>query len=161
MTTAKDARIYVDGEAVGVGTAEVRQRGLPVDADVVVETPDGRRARATLERHFTLTTFAIGIVTYGVGFIVGWEYPDSLFVPLEERRDDTGSDWGSAGDDVWMRPPAGWRPPAEAPAEPPDDAPAEAPAEPPAEATPPAEQPPAEPSPGATTPAPPPAPTTR
>jgi hypothetical protein len=105
------ARVWVDGEMVGKGQGEVRQRGLPGRATVVVKTEDGRRQDATLSRSFTLTTFFLGFITYGVCWVACWEYPLSLAVTLPPgpgAQVDAYS--GRSAPDPWLQAPPGWQP---------------------------------------------------
>jgi hypothetical protein len=50
-----------------------------------------------------------------IGWGTVWEYPDNVYVELEEAA--PAADWG-AGDDAWNRPPPGWQPPEQAGQEP-------------------------------------------
>jgi hypothetical protein len=127
------ARIYVDGRMEGVGRAEVSQTGLPRTAVVIAKAPDGRSTTVQIKRRFTVGTFVLGLLTYGVCLLVCWNYPDSVFVPLEERATAA---WGD-GADPWLSPPAGWAPPAAPAAAPPPPATAPGETTPPPAAAPP------------------------
>lgn len=121
ITNDPDARIYVNGNMVGKGRAEVRKRGAPGSASILVKAGDGRRAETRMKRRFTLTTFIMGLYTYSIGLFTAWEYPDSVYVPLAEPAAARTNSWES-GDDVWLAPPPGWqeRAPAKTPAREPD-----------------------------------------
>lgn len=129
-TNDPGAKIYVNGRYVGKGEAEVRQRGTAGTASIVVKHSDGRVARSSMRRKFTATTFLYGLFTMYTGFIWAWEYPDAVYVPLEEPVTQRSTGWEST-EDRWTSPPAGWTPPPEPPPAP--DGP------PPAEPAPPAE----------------------
>jgi hypothetical protein len=116
------ARVWVDGDLVGRGQGRVNQRGLPGSATVLVKTEDGRRQQASMSRSFTITTFLLGFITYGVCWIACWEYPGSLLVEIPGGPVPSGGpappggyaigDYttapGSGGADPWLQPPAGW-----------------------------------------------------
>lgn len=109
LSNDRQARIFVNGEMIGRGQGTINKRGTSGDAQVVVKTPDGRSERQQISRSFTAMTFVLGLFTYGVCFIACWEYPDTVFVSLEERPQ---SSWEVGGaNDPWMQPPPGWTPP--------------------------------------------------
>jgi hypothetical protein len=111
------ARVWVDGEMVGRGQGRVNQRGLPGSATVLVKSEDGRRQQASMSRSFTITTFLLGFITYGVCWLACWEYPGSLLVELPGGAVPPGGPApggyatapGSGGADPWLQPPAGWQ----------------------------------------------------
>jgi hypothetical protein len=107
-----NARIYVDGEMVGRGTGEIRQRGLPGSAQVLVRTEDGRRQQQSVSRSFTVVTFLLGFITYGVCWIACWEYPGSVLVavPPPAGGYGPGPSGTAPGIDPWLQPPPGWQP---------------------------------------------------
>jgi hypothetical protein len=108
VTNVPDARVWIDGEMVGKGQGQVNQRGLPGSASVLVKTEDGRRKQATMSRSFTLTTFLLGFITYGVCWVACWEYPGSLLVELPVAAAPV--DYAAApAADPWLKPPAGWQ----------------------------------------------------
>lgn len=113
-TDDPNARVYVDGVALGRGSGEVSQTGLPGSAQVLVKAIDGRTARAEMRRQFGAGTFFLGFITYGVCWFACWSYPDSFHVPLAPATPGASS-WGDAtgatADDPWMRSPAGWSAP--------------------------------------------------
>ena len=104
-TNDPKARIFVDGEAVGIGKGKIRRRGFSHTAHIVVKAPDGRKATEQVEREFTLLTFAAGMFTYFVGWATLWEYPESVEVMLPEATIDSRPK--SSWDEVtspWMQP---------------------------------------------------------
>jgi hypothetical protein len=108
-------RIYVDGAMVGRDTGTVRLRGFPGSAQVLVKSDDGREQRQTVHRSFTVVTFLLGFITYGVCWVACWEYPGAVPVTLPPAGNFAT---GNAGADPWLQAPAGWQAPA-APAAPP------------------------------------------
>jgi len=105
ITPDRQARIFVDGELVGRGQAEVRKRGFPNSATIVAKSPDGRTGRQTMSRRFTFTTFAMGMYTYLTCMIACWEYPDTVFVYLDDEFANEGH---RRKVDPWTVPPPGW-----------------------------------------------------
>lgn len=117
VTTDPQARIVVDGETVGRGQGQIRQRGLPFSAQILVKTDDGREQRARAARSFTVVTFLLGFISYGVCWVACWEYPNVVFVDLPKRTggyepSPSASAAGAAtpGVDPWLAPPPGWQP---------------------------------------------------
>jgi hypothetical protein len=109
------ARVYVDGEMVGHGQGTIRQRGLPGSAQVLVMTEDGRRKQQSVSRSFTVVTFLLGFITYGVCWVACWEYPGSVAVALPAPAGGFAAQSGASGAggvDPWLQPPPGWHPPA-------------------------------------------------
>jgi hypothetical protein len=104
QTTRADGRIYVDGQLVGVGAAQIRRFGTPGSSTVEVRTPDGKRGRQTIQRRFTTMTFLGGLFTYAIGFFIFWEYPDNVLVEVAQADKEGGWEDGSA----WDRAPDGW-----------------------------------------------------
>lgn len=111
VTSDPAARIVVDGVTVGRGHAQVRQRGLPFSAQILVKTEDGREQRTRAERSFTVVTFLLGLISYGVCWVACWEYPDTVFVELAKPAGGyQPSSTATPGVDPWLAPPAGWQP---------------------------------------------------
>jgi hypothetical protein len=116
VPTDPGARIYVDGELVGKGVGAVHQRGLPGSSQVLVTTDDGRRQQQSISRSFTIVTFLLGFITYGVCWVACWEYPDSVIVNLPPATGgyltsgpaDPRAPAGPAAD-PWLQAPAGWQ----------------------------------------------------
>jgi len=108
-TNDPNARIYVNGEMVGKGSASVRKRGGPGSSQVIVKTSDGRRYTKQLRRSFTYKTLLIGLVTSYVGLLAAWEYPDSVYIAVAEDERRSSSSW-DGNSDVWLQPPVGWEP---------------------------------------------------
>ncbi|MCG8417832.1 MAG: hypothetical protein MJE77_07800 [Proteobacteria bacterium] len=125
MTNDKHARIYVNGQLIGKGKAEITQRGLPRSVEVLVKTRDGRRETVRMKRQFTGTTFLLGLVTLSIGFLTGWEYPYAVVVDLPDKKPPQKTGWDKPASS-WSRPPDGWQPKTDA--EKPVPAPAKAPA---------------------------------
>jgi len=124
VPTDANARVYVNGEMVGKGVGEIRQRGLPGSTQVLVTTDDGRRQQQSISRSFTFVTFLLGFITYGVCWLACWEYPSAVVVNLPPPAGGfaSGTLSGPAGPgpagDPWLQPPPGWQPPQDAPAAP-------------------------------------------
>jgi hypothetical protein len=115
VPTDPTARVYVDGQMVGKGVGEIRQRGLPGSTQVLVMTDDGRRQQQSISRSFTFVTFLLGFITYGVCWLACWEYPGAVMVNVPPPAGGyvvgatLDSPAGPAGD-PWMQPPPGWQP---------------------------------------------------
>ena len=104
QSNRSDARIYVDGQFVGEGSADLSHWVLWGTSEVVVEAPDGRVARTTIAHpyHLRVEFDPDGSHTFG---------------PAAEAR------WRSrpaAAPDPWLQPPSGLgtRPPSPPPAPP-------------------------------------------
>jgi hypothetical protein len=111
LTTQPDARIFVDGRALGQGQASIDKRGAPGSAVVVVKTADGRQQQSIIQRSFTGTTLVAGLFTYGICLIACWEYPDTVFIALPEPpRPAAPPPVATAAGDPWLIPPANWHP---------------------------------------------------
>ena len=93
--TQPDVKLYVDGDLVGKGTAEVKRMGFP--KSVVVEARRGSAvvARQEISRRFTFSTAILGFVTLYTGFFWAWQYPDvvEIFVPETTVPRDALSPW--------------------------------------------------------------------
>jgi hypothetical protein len=125
VPTDPNARIYVDGQMVGQGVGAIRQRGLPGGAQVLVITDDGRRQQQPITRSFTIVTFLLGLITYGVCWVACWEYPAAVMVNVPPPAGGytlgaTAADSAAPAriGDPWLQAPPGWRP-HDAPAPPP------------------------------------------
>ena len=109
VPSEQNARIYVDGAMVGRGYATIPQRGLPGRAQVLVTTDDGRRQQQSVRRSFTLVTFLLCFITYGVCWVACWEYPGTVMVAVQAPGG--GYVTGAApANDPWLQPPPGWQP---------------------------------------------------
>lgn len=108
-TNDPNARIYVDGEMVGKGSASVRKRGGPGSSRIVVTAANGRRYTQQMRRKFTYKTLLIGLVTSYVGLLAAWEYPDSIYIPVADGGARASTRWDGA-DDAWLQAPPGWEP---------------------------------------------------
>lgn len=103
-TNDPQARIYVDGELLGRGSAEVDDpMGFPGQMVVEVRTASHKVERV-VEREFTLTTFVVGLFTYCTGWLWAWEYPDTVVVMLPEAQRSSGDAAGERGSS-WDEPP--------------------------------------------------------
>ncbi|MBT8493775.1 MAG: hypothetical protein KJO07_12000 [Deltaproteobacteria bacterium] len=114
IITEPGARIYVDGELVGRGRAEIRRNGMPTTAHVVVKTDDGRKKQLTLKRSFTAGTLAVGALTYGIGLLAFWQHPAGVHISMPKATARTGWDRQKKGGDPWMSPrpvSSGWSSP--------------------------------------------------
>jgi hypothetical protein len=97
---------------VGRGQAQIRQRGLPFGAQVVVKANDGRERRTKIDRSFTGITFLLGLISYGVCWVGCWEYPNVVFVELSGPPGGYAPATPSTTPSVdpWLAPPPGWEP---------------------------------------------------
>ncbi len=112
------AILYFDGRAIGPGEGRLVSIGLPRTARVVAIAPDGRRARALVERE--LSSGAIDAALHGAWpcLLLCWTYPPEVVVPLPPARAPRG--WDDDAADPWARGPGSWDdPPAPRAAAPP------------------------------------------
>ena len=111
-TDDPEARVYANGKEIGRGHGELRQWGPPHTAEVWARAPDGRRGRLHVKRHFGFGALALGVVTYGVCWFACWQYPETVYLRLDEppARTVPVASWDvvPAVEDPWMAPPAGW-----------------------------------------------------
>ena len=106
VTNDRSAKIYADGEFLGLGEARYASRtGIPRSMTITVKTPYAKVERE-VSREFTATTAVLGAFTYMTGWFWGWQYPESVIVMLPERAAE-GSGWDAAAS-AWDRAPAGW-----------------------------------------------------
>ena len=117
VPTDSTARVYVDGQMVGKGVGEIRQRGLPGSSQVLVMTDDGRRQQQSISRSFTFVTFLLGFITYGVCWLACWVYPSAVMVNVPPPAGGyvvgatlDGPTGPAPPGDPWMQPPPGWHP---------------------------------------------------
>lgn len=110
-TSDPKARIWFDGRVVKPD-GYVWSMGPPRTAHVVVVAPDGRHARALVSREFSWLTLVHGVRTLGICFVLCWNYPHEVYVPLPPPRPELGWDaapgedpWEQPADDPWARPP--------------------------------------------------------
>lgn len=101
VTNEPNAVIFVDGERVGQGTAEVRRMGLPGSVQVRVEVDGQVQGEQTLKRSFTMATALLGLCTYGTGWFWAWQYPEELYISVEPSA--ARDPWGAEAD-PWLTP---------------------------------------------------------
>ena len=122
-----DARIYLDGEYIGTGSAEASSMGLPGEVVFTVEA-DGQKRDNPVRRSFRVGTFVAGMFTYATGWLWAWQLPAEVQLLSPERRAAGSSPWvkGAGFASPWRR--AVVAAPAPAPASESAAAPAPAPA---------------------------------
>jgi hypothetical protein len=101
-TSDRQAHIYIDGENMGKGSAEVKRMGFPGSVDVEVRRDGEVMQRQTIQRNFTFTTLVVGLFTMYTGLIWAWQYPKNveLFVP-ELDRPTKRSSWDQFEGSPW------------------------------------------------------------
>jgi len=105
-TSDRQGHIYIDGENMGKGSAEVKRMGFPGSVDVEVRRDGEVVQRQTLQRNFTFATLVVGLFTMYTGFIWAWQYPKNveLFVP-ELDKAPKGSSWDQFEGSPWDKAP--------------------------------------------------------
>ncbi len=92
ITTHPTARIYVDGELVGIGQADIGRVGPPREAVVRVEH-EGAMVERTIERDFEVTTVFFGLISAYTGLFWGWSFPEHVHIELPLTQENP-----------WLRP---------------------------------------------------------
>ncbi len=105
-TGNRQDHIYIDGESMGKGSAEVKRMGFPESVNVEVRRDGEVVQRQTLQRNFTFATLVVGLFTMYTGFIWAWQYPKKveLLVP-ELDRATRGSSWDRFEGSPWDKAP--------------------------------------------------------
>lgn len=108
-STQPNVKLYLDGEFVGQGRAEVRRMGFPGKMTLEARRDDEVLARQQLSRQFTPVTLIAGIFTCYTGLLWGWQYPKEVevFVPSVEKGRSSGKSAWDIEDSgsVWDRAP--------------------------------------------------------
>jgi len=95
----KDVSIYVDGENLGKGSAEIRRTGIPKKINITAKYQSKEVGSLQLKRKFDLVTFITGYFTYGIGFIFAWRFPAVVTIPTNEL------DKSRKSKSIWLEPP--------------------------------------------------------
>lgn len=107
VTHEAEAEIYVDGDRKGTGRAEIIRTGIPKRIEITAEYDGKQIGSQSVRRRFDGATFISGMFTYGLGFIVCWRFPATIFVPTEQIE---VYDNEQNKQSIWKRPPGGkWR----------------------------------------------------
>jgi hypothetical protein len=103
-TNVHDANIYVDGQYVGTGKAEIKRMGFSKTSSVRVEH-QGVVVHRELKREFTVNTAIVGLFTYCTGFFWAWEYPSEIHFLLSHKKAPDHGNWSSGrGGYDWSKP---------------------------------------------------------
>jgi hypothetical protein len=83
ITNDPNAGIWANGRLIGHGQGEIDHFGMPETTLVQVRTSDGRGHDIVVKRHVTGFTALTGVLTYGICFLLCWEYPETIvaFLP--------------------------------------------------------------------------------
>ena len=107
----KDVDIYANGQYVGKDIASITRTGTPRKLTVQARYNSQIIGQTTVKRKFTVTTFLVGYITYGVGFIFAWKYPETVFIPvtnsaqIPDNNQSTISPWDKPMiESVWDKP---------------------------------------------------------
>lgn len=101
-TSDPKAKIFVDGQLLGEGSAEMRRMGPPKTVELVVSQDGQEVVKTEVKREFTAMTLLTGMLTLYTGLFWGWQFPDELNYTLPEARAKTGGDWGGSKS-LWMK----------------------------------------------------------
>ncbi len=99
------AKIFVDGELSGEGTAEVPRMGLPAKVIVTVEQQGKAVVQQEVKREFTYVTLLLGMVSVYTGLLWAWQYPSELVLELPTVPAEGG--WQKPGS-VWDKQESPW-----------------------------------------------------
>jgi hypothetical protein len=83
VTNYPSSEIFVNGVYKGRGSAEIRRTGVPKKSNIVARYQGVEIGSVSVRRKFDAVTFMAGYCTYGIGFILCWRYPETVFVPVE------------------------------------------------------------------------------
>lgn len=108
VATEAHARIYVNGQLVGRGEAEMARTGFPQRSEIEARGASGR-AHRSVRRQFTLTTFVAGMFTYFTGWLWAWQYPEEITLVLPVPATKAGG-WDESAS-AWDQAPTGWQAP--------------------------------------------------
>jgi len=99
------ARIYVDGELMGVNEASISRVGMPHTFEIRVDYGE-TQVVTTVEREFTGTTILLGLVSLYTGLLWGWTLPEEIELA---GPPETGNPWqrNAPTENPWLRPRAG------------------------------------------------------
>ena len=108
------SEIYVDGELLGIGDAQLSKMGPSRTAKIKIKKNGELVTTKLIAREFTVSSFFIGIVTYYTGFYWAWFYPDEVNIPLVKRsthvQQENGtfqpepSIWADPSQSIWSQP---------------------------------------------------------
>lgn len=118
ITNDSTARIFANGQLIGLGQAEITQRGTSETTSILVRAGDGREQVTVVKREVTGFTLLGALFTYGTCLIFCWEYPDTIVALLPDRAGNGSGAAGTPARDPWLDPPASWwsrHPPRETP----------------------------------------------
>lgn len=108
VTYRSDVDIYVNYEFKGKGEARVTRTGLPDKMHVSAKYNGEEVGASDVRRKFTFMTFLGGICTYYVGFVLFWQYPETVIIPIKniEQKKTT---FDQKEKSVWDLPPGEWK----------------------------------------------------
>ncbi len=99
-----DVDIYINNVQKGKGTAEITRTGVPKKKHITAKYEGQLVGEKTIKRKFNLLTGIVGLYTYGIGLIFCWQYPNTVYVPV-----DTEIIYGVNNNrNIWMEPPNKW-----------------------------------------------------
>lgn len=99
MVDNKNADIYVDGQKVGKGTAEITRMGLPKKANLSAKYNGQEVGSMVIKRKFDGVTCLVGYFTYGVGALFAFRFPALVMIPTNIAEDEQRTR------SIWLEPP--------------------------------------------------------
>jgi hypothetical protein len=105
ITDSQYATIYINGKRSGTGDAEITRTGFPQKMKIEVRYKGSMVACKIVKRKFTFVTFIIGYLTYGIGFITAWQYPETIMIPVDVKDSGkwTKSSWDNPHNNNWEK----------------------------------------------------------
>lgn len=100
-----NADIYVNGQMKGRQEVTIQRRGIPKKVEITAKYRGKTVGNIVVWRKFDWSTFFIGYVTYGVGLLTAWRFPEQIFIPTRPLTpEDEISPWENPSISVWMKP---------------------------------------------------------
>jgi hypothetical protein len=105
------ADIFMDGQNLGKGTAEISSIGPPHTANIEARKHGKPIGSTQMRRSFTFKTLLWGVFSYYTGFYWGWYYPEQVTIQTErfsgedsESEPSTANPWVHPETSIWMKP---------------------------------------------------------
>lgn len=99
-----NASIYVNGVYKGKNTAEIQRTGTPKKIHVEAKYRGQTIGTIDERRKFKFSTFVFGYITYGIGLVTCWRFPEYIIIPTDNVDSDIKSLWDETPNNEWTNP---------------------------------------------------------